>query len=183
MLAIQQALLLQDESALLELKKEGGSDLDEETLDLALDLVNANYLNVLQSSFAQEIVKDYLNSSSIIENTLSSLPPSQYDAMSLKYLILGVSCLGCFVQNNWTGPALTIPSDVLPGDLTKDEIDQYLFVDGGESIYEIIVSPKLLIAAKSIICFPYEASPTLFSIPWWSIRCLMVQQTIVSHQY
>ena len=183
MISVQAALLLQDSVRVAELKEklpELTNEIDEEILSLAGLITDAEYVQAMQSSFAREILPHYLDASSVIEKSLGSLKQNEYDQCAFKYALVGVACLSAFVQLNWTGPNLPLPDDLLPGELTADEINDKLFVEGGETVYEIIRQPKLLIAARSLLCYPYATSLSLFSMPWWAVRCLRVQQTTVS---
>ena len=177
---LQEAALLSDVSGLHALEeKMNKEDPLFESLQLAISVCTGDFITVLKSSLARDLLPQLTNISSLLDQQLDSLSGASYDHKALTLALLGAACLGAFVQLNWTGPPFDLPEGLFTETLSDDEIENRLFVEGGESVYSIIVQPQLLLAARSLLCFPYSASPSLFSLPWWAIRCLRVQQTTV----
>jgi len=181
MIRVQEAVILHDDAAIEEMKRNNDtSEVDQETLDLAHLICKGDYISVLQSPFAAQLLPHFLNLSTKIDEHLESLKAPEYDAAAFKYTLIGAACLDAYVQLNWTGPSLPIPDQMFPNDLTRENLNDLLFVDGGETVYQIIREPALLIAARSILTHPYSSSPALYSTQWWAIRCLRVQQTTLT---
>lgn len=180
MIRLQEAILLQDLLALECLRNNEGNEIDDEILELATFINQGDYSGGLQHKFSTPILENYNDPTQIIEAHLESYKNIELDREIFKFALVGITCLNAFMQANWTGPNFQIPNDnPLTGELSKEEIEEKLYAQGGETVFTIIKQPKLLIAALSILSYPYNASRALYSIPWWSIRCLRAQQTTV----
>ncbi|XP_039994991.1 tetratricopeptide repeat protein 27 isoform X2 [Xiphias gladius] len=104
----------------------------------------------------------------------------------LVVMALAVSCLHMFVQSNWTGPPVSIHiSDLLPPALLSfqpqtlvEAVHSSLLLDG-ESVYNLVANPFLLLLASVILTKCSSKMESLQLLPWWTLRYINLHQQIL----
>jgi len=105
------------------------------------------------------------------------LEDSQVGSLSQKQLLLlllGISSLRIFLQNNWTGPAIQVP-DIFPN--FKGIID--LLEEDGEHCYKYIESPQYLAFASVILIQLTDFLSSSSSRSLWAARCAITHQRVL----
>jgi len=118
------------------------------------------------------------------------------DSFQLSVLALGVSFLYLFVRANWTGPEVELPHSIPHLHLfgTSPDHTQKTLVEferrarqglrlSGEEIAPSTQHCYLLALARVLLvdCCDTGAGAPLWSALWWSSRCAMVHQSLLSH--
>lgn len=100
-------------------------------------------------------------------------------------LSLAITCLQCFVQENFLGPNLndkysTLPHCALLTDTLLDQITERLNVDG-EEININVTKPELLVLSKLFFehLLALNDGQYMFLVKWWYMRYLYVHQQVI----
>lgn len=186
-----------------ELSKDISTDQSPE-LSILFDVIAGKYDLVLQSTVAREVLairstlpSSCVDSSGKLDGPLSSFTPHPLEASAteeaykqeLVTLAVGIACLNAFLQENWTGPDITVdPSDLLQpkntNATTKIEIDESALNSqavselafGGEPAYHLVKKAALLRFAQLIFALPYQH---LEFVPWWNLRAMTIHQQLL----
>lgn len=102
-------------------------------------------------------------------------------------LLVAVTCLQLFVQNNWLGPR---PSEIAPvhilpeqflGQKISDFLETELSVDG-EPIYNLTAYPEYLYIARFILLECRDRFCHLKTADWWLMRCVKIHQQVLDNK-
>ncbi|XP_059504667.1 tetratricopeptide repeat protein 27 [Stegostoma tigrinum] len=165
---------------------------------LLLQLLEGNFKDTLLNPKIQEIFPAQITIGEVIDNYLENQILAYLDSPSedqterqLVVFLLGVASLQLFVQSNWTGPPVEIePQDILPASIIgnfgepqnlRATLLNSLVLDG-ESIYSLVSNPILLVLAKSILVSCRRKLHLLQMLPWWTMRCVYIQQQLLAER-
>ncbi|CAI9720980.1 repeat 27 [Octopus vulgaris] len=158
------------------------------------NFLSGNYEAVIADPFTTEVVGgdlEELQPSEIqalvlknINSLLSTDPKS-----ALKILVVGVSCLQIFLQNNWTGPlteAFSLekfyqnwcPKVIYQEDKLHSLLVKELCKDG-EAVYKLCRQLPCFFLAKSILLESSTFRQQLWSGEWWRFRVVSVYQRLL----
>lgn len=162
--------------------------------DVIEDLLNTNYIGVIENLFARDVLGENLNkvTPSNIENaikdnvkTLITNKPEN----SLKVLAVGVACLQFYVQNNWTGPFITSSPlkkyyDMWSSSITikEEDLNEQIFSAlsmDGEEVYKLSKHMSCFFLAKCVLIGCQDMLQHLWSYDWWLIRIINIYQQLL----
>ncbi|KIY62828.1 tetratricopeptide repeat domain 27 [Cylindrobasidium torrendii FP15055 ss-10] len=166
----------------------GGSWLLEEdaptgsTLEIAKWLVDGLFDQVLTSGPAQSLFITPTDGRTTIDALVA--PKAEESAENeLLRLLVAVACLHAFIQENWTGPNLTIsPIRLIPSppesvsDETLDQTSVSELAHAGEPAYHLTKHPTFLRLAQVLTSQAFLHIP---SIQWWRLRIQTVHQQVL----
>ncbi|AET37791.1 tetratricopeptide repeat-containing protein EMW1 Ecym_2033 [Eremothecium cymbalariae DBVPG len=198
-------LLLASESEVL---RGFHAEYNEGILDRCKDILNGQSHRVISSCIrSKEVVLDGVDDSSSLLSVLALFVRRLIDDSYEDTLILGIALLQTFIQNNYTGPEVSIDSkDVVFNLKLNDDITQLhewlinLLAVSGQPAYELCADPVYLVLSLLIfelltdqpslfLAEEFEPSLALFSDSenspllavshWWRGRALLVQLSLV----
>lgn len=161
-------------------------------LDLAKNVVNGAFRDVLTSSQARDIftVSEALDNvtDAPLAEWFTTLKLQEQASKEQEYLrlILAVALLHAFLQVNWTGPDLDFkPFDVLVvSEILKNELSEDLLhaksitelASGGEPAYHLAEVPIFLRLAELCLSIPFTH---LHSATWWKFRVWSTREHVL----
>ncbi|GAB1606668.1 repeat 27 [Argonauta hians] len=175
------------------------SFIHEEYSDCELPVIVRNYLDgsyeaVIADPFATQVFGGDLEE--LLPSDIQHLVLRNVDHLlstdpqtSLKILVVGISCLHIFVQNNWTGPLTETfslekfyqnwcPKAVYQEDQLTSVVLQELSKDG-EAVYKLCRQLPCFFLASCILLDSATLRQHLWSGDWWSLRLVTVYQRLL----
>ncbi|KAL1450869.1 hypothetical protein WDU94_003183, partial [Cyamophila willieti] len=149
----------------------------ESPFENVLNEFNGNFYKYLKDHIGNDNLGQLVIESRVAEfNTLIGGKTTQEQ---FEVLMLGISSLNLFIQENWTGPRKAKPSDTQL-DLNEINVDdkkamEMLCVDSIEFSTKPR-QPKLLLLAKFVLSGNYTL---LISPPWWKLRMIHIHQSLL----
>ncbi|XP_052787670.1 tetratricopeptide repeat protein 27-like [Mya arenaria] len=151
-----------------------------------------NYGAVLQEPFACSLfTKDsQVDLETLVQSSISAYlndkKQEELPQRELELLLVGVSYLQLFVQNNWLGPRPSqfTPKHLLPeniqveGDDLRVWLENQLSVDG-EPVYGLATFPQFLYLARAILTHCQQKCSHLRTVDWWLLRCTSIHQQVL----
>ncbi|KLO14509.1 TPR-like protein [Schizopora paradoxa] len=170
--------------------KELSSSEDSEIAKLAEKTIEGQFSEVLKSSSARDLLAiDSANGSNDLTapfDALVALPTKRSGDSyrdELVRIIVGVACLHCFVQANWTGPDIDVkPGDVLlqsSASISEDNLNQKAIAElayGGEPAYHLAQAATFLRISQIIFDLPFVHCK---SASWWRFRTARIHQHVL----
>eukprot|EP01103_Thecamoeba_quadrilineata_P008050 TRINITY_DN1783_c0_g4_i2.p1 TRINITY_DN1783_c0_g4~~TRINITY_DN1783_c0_g4_i2.p1 ORF type:complete len:502 (-),score=124.96 TRINITY_DN1783_c0_g4_i2:29-1534(-) len=186
-LLVEIALLSLDPSLFQEASKDLLSSPNEQTQHLhklIQELLNGNYEYILASPISHQLRLFQEDSISALGERIEALSTTgSSDAKSLNaltILALGVGSLLVFLQANWTGPNISDKLLKTSQIIARDEIQNFLAVDG-EELYQAVEVPFFLLLARQLLLHPFITQNNLIA-EWWIARALFIHQQCLTHQ-
>ena len=147
--------------------------------------INAEYFEIITSNYAKKFFENPKKISLIIEEYLHNINENDVEFEVFSITLIGIATLSIFSQLNWTGPKLSNQQQIqfiqtLVNNFETKEILENIQEEGCDGIYQSAIDLPLLIIARDILTFPFPVKDDLFSTKWFSSRCLILQQSMVS---
>lgn len=163
---------------------------DAEVVNLAKKTIEGQFSDVLKSTSAQDLLTiNATDGSDALAAPFSSLVALSTKGVGNSYgdeltrIIIGVACLHCFVQANWTGPDIDAkPRDVLmcsSDSITEESLNQKAIAElayGGEPAYHLAQVATFLRISQIIFDLPFVHCK---SASWWRFRVARIHQHVL----
>ncbi|KAI5694793.1 hypothetical protein M8J75_005568 [Diaphorina citri] len=149
------------------------------------EILNGNFDQYLRDCVSENLAQWVVNNN--VEEFNKALNEKN-ESEQLETLMIGISSLYAFIQENWTGPRKSKNSENQPSCIDIINVDDktastMLCVDSVE-FSTIPRQPKLLLVAKFVLSGNYTK---LSTHTWWLLRTLAIHQTLLdensSHIY
>lgn len=157
-------------------------------------LSNGNLSKVLNSPFTTELFANFpqFYDNKDIESSLKKAISCWLEANTsiecqFQILVIGISALLKFIEDNWTGPAVDeslqwLQTHIKYLELDEDFSNQIIsnLVLDGESLVSVTRHPELLVLARAALLT--ELPNLESSLWWWRFRCLFIHQQILEEK-
>jgi len=158
--------------------------------ELAKKTIEGQFSEVLTSASAQNLLAiDAADGSRALEASFSELIALSTKGVGNSYddelirIIIGVACLHCFIQANWTGPDIDVrPGNALtrsPESISEEILNPKAIAElafGGEPAYHLAQVATFLRISQIIFDLPFAHCK---SASWWRFRAALVHQHIL----
>ncbi|KAL4238173.1 Tetratricopeptide repeat domain 27 [Mactra antiquata] len=156
-------------------------------------LIDGKFDLVLKTDFARKFFRheSYDSTSGLkewfrknIDNFFETEDENELQKREFECLMVAVSCLQLFVQNNWLGPRLSdfSPKNVFPESVQNDNfttvIEGELNIDG-EPLLPQAIYPEFLYVARTLLSDFRQHFKYLQTIDWWMLRCINIYQQVI----